>query len=239
MSDAIVVAIITGVISVFGSGLLNYFVNRRKTQAEIQKVQAEAQKTRAETDKILTEIKTVSANVSYSLAAPAEEILFDGSGRIDGFDVRGSEGNFWKGSEPTSPKGRGELRFEDGGVLNIHRDNTEGRFELLFQRYNYKGEEHSVIPKDFTTSGKRKLRVSCEAKAISAEHMLRFVLREPTSARRLAEERICVKSIDWTKFQVYLPADPSLDAQLRIDDEDVSRAPSSVQIRNVVLAQRA
>src|ERR1700730_15394711 len=163
MNEATVAAILTGLVSVVGNGVLNYFVNRRKTQAEIQKVQAEAQKTRAETDKILTEIKSVSANVSYSLAAPTEDILFDGTARIDGFDVKGAEGNFWKGSEPTSPKGRGELRFENGGILNVHRDNTQGRFELLFQRYIYKGEEHSMIPKDFTTSGRRKLRISCEA----------------------------------------------------------------------------
>jgi hypothetical protein len=238
MNDATLAAIVTGLVSVLGNGLLNYFVNRKKTFAEIQKVQAEAQKTRAETDKILTEIKSVSANVSYSLATPTEDILFDGTARIDGFDVRGAEGNFWKGSEATSAKGKGDLKFEEGGILNIHRDNTVGRFELYFQRYIFKGEEHSIIPKDFTTSGRRKLRISCEAKAIGGEHMLRFILRDPSSARRLAEDRICVKTNDWTKFQVYLPADPSSDAQLRIDDEEVSRAPSSIQIRNIVLAQR-
>jgi hypothetical protein len=238
MNDAAFAAIVTGLVSVVGNGMLNYFVNRKKTEADIQKVQAEAQKMRAETDKILAEIRSVSADVRYTLAAPTEDVLFDGTSRIDGFDVKGAEGNFWKGTEAISAKGRGELTFENDAVLNVRRDNIEGRFELFFQRYMYKGEEHSMIPKDYTTSGKRKLRVSCEAKVVGGEHTLRFLVRDPSSARRLAEDRICVKSNDWTKFQVYLATDPSADAQLRVDDEDVSRAPSSVQIRNVVLAQR-
>jgi hypothetical protein len=115
----------------------------------MQKVQVETQKTQTETDKIRTEIRSVSANVSDRLAAPTEEILFDGPARIDGFDVRGAEGNFWKGSALTSAKGQGELKFEDGGILNILRGNTGGRFALYFQRYIFKNEEHSIFPKDF------------------------------------------------------------------------------------------
>jgi len=245
VGDAItnsIVAVVAGLVSGTGVALLNHVLSRKKTQAEIQKVQAEAQKTRAETDKILAEIKNVSAAVSYSLADSTEVILFDGTERIDGFDVRGREGTFWTGfgaeSKPASPKGQGELKFEDGGVLNVQRKNTEGRFELWFQRYIYKGKEHSMIPKDEVIAGKRKLRVSCEAKAVGGQHVLRFVIFEPSTKTRLAEERATVKSNEWTRFQVFLPADANQDCQFRIDDEEVSSAPSSVQIRNIVLAQR-
>jgi hypothetical protein len=232
-ATTIVTAVLAAVLGGTGGALLTYIFGKKKTQAEIENLRAEAQKNRAEADKISAELKGV---VSYSLAASDEQILFDGSARIDGFDVRGNEGNFWKS---TTPKGLGELKFEEGGILNIQRKNKDGRFELWFQRYDYKGTERQTIPKDDLISGKRKLRVSCEAKVSGVEHSLRFILRQP-SGDRLAEQRFTVKSSEWTKFQVFLSADP-LDCILRIDDEidaRVSLPPGSVQIRNIVLAQR-
>ncbi len=191
MSETITTAIVTvasGVVSGGGVALINHFFNRKKTQVEIQKLQAdvektraEVEKTRAETEKIHSEVKGVSAAV-YSLGGSSEEILLDGTKHVDGFDIKGNEGTLWTGGDdnrPVGEKARGEVRFEDGGILNIQRKNTEGRYELWFQRYSYKGKEHSVIPKDELISGVRKLRVSGEAKAIYATHELRFVVRRP------------------------------------------------------------
>lgn len=139
LTNSIITAVLSGLVSGIGVALLNYVLTRKKTDAEIQKIQAEAQKARAETDKIVAELKNVSATVSYTLADTAEQILFDGKSHIDGFDIKGAEGQFWTGtgtaSKPISPKGQGLLKFEDGGVLNVQRTNTEGRFELIFQRY--------------------------------------------------------------------------------------------------------
>ncbi len=50
--------------------------------------------------------------------------------------------------------------------------------------------------------------------------------------------RISVESNEWTSFQIFLQADPTQDCVLRIDDQAVSSAPSSVQILNIVLARR-
>lgn len=234
-STSIAIAVISGVVGGSGVAILNYILNRKKTETEIQKM-------RAETDKINAEIKNLSATVSYSLSDSAEQIIFDGKARIDGFDIKGAEGQFWTGigkdAKTTSPKGHGTLRFEEGGILNIQRTNIEGRFELWLQRYFYNRKEHAIIPKDELISGKRKLRVSCEAKAVGGEHTLRFVVREVRTGLRLADEAVRVKGNVWTPFQVYLLADPAQECQLRIDDEQVSIAPSSVQIRNLVVTER-
>lgn len=95
-----------------------------------------------------------------------------------------------------------------------------------------------MIPKDDLISGKRKLRVSCEAKSVGGDHNLRFIIRDPSTGHRLAEDRVRVTINNWTPYQVFLSADPNLDSQFRIDDEEVSHAPSSLQIRNIILAQR-
>lgn len=242
MSDAMttsIVGVVSGLVSGGGVALINHLLSRKRTQAEIQKVQAEAEKTRAETSKILAEVKTVSAAVSYSLGSTAEEILFQGNQQVDGFDVQGEEGNLWTADgKPLGGKGRGELKFEDGGVLNVHRGNTEGRFELRFLRYTYRGKEHTFIPRDELISGKRKLRVSGESKAVGGAHRLRFVVKVANSSTTLAEATARVESNEWTSFAVFLPADPSQDCMVRIYDQEVSAAPSSLQIRNVVIAQR-
>jgi hypothetical protein len=239
LTTSIITAVISGLVGGTGVALLNNLLNKRKTNAEIQKVQAEAEKTSAETEKIKAELRTVTATVSYTLANSAEELLIDGRSHIDGFDVKGSEGQFWdNNSQPISPKGRGELKFEDGGVLNVKRTNTDGRFELLFQRYIYKTGEHPLIPKDDLISGRRKLRVGGEAKSAGADHTLLFMLRDPSTKEKLAVDRVRVTTSQWTSFQVFLSADPNVDCQLRIDDEEVSRAPSSVQLRNIILTQR-
>jgi hypothetical protein len=233
-SSNIIVALISALIGGGGVAILNYFLNRRKTEAEVKKMIAE-------TDKIYAEIKNLPAAVSYSLSDSNEQIIFDGTEKIDGHDVKGKEGQFWTGrgkeAKSISEKGQGILKFE-GGVLNLHRTNKEGRFELFLQRYIYNGTEHSAIPIDELISGKRKLRVSCEAKAIGAEHTLRFVFRNPKTGFRFSDEFVKVAGNEWTAYQVYLQSDPTQEAELRIDDENVSVVPSSVQIRKLVVAER-
>ena len=241
LTNSIIVAGLSGLLSGVAVAILTYFLSKKKSDAEIANLKAQTDKAKAETDKILAEIKNVSATVSFNLPSAGEQILVDGRSGLIGFAVKGSGGQFWTGSgtssTPISPKGEGQLKFEEG-ALNVERTNTVGRFELLFQQYMYKGTEYTIIPKDHLISGKRRLLVSCEAKAVGGEHSLRFLIRDPSTGHRLAEDVVKVTTNSWMQYQVYLSADASADTQFRIDDEDVSKAPSSVQIRNIVLAQR-
>jgi hypothetical protein len=186
-------------------------------------------------------LKNVSATVSYTFAVGSEQLLIDGRQRVSGFDVVGEEGQYWEGlgseAKPISPKAEGYLKIE-GDVLNILRTNTVGKFELVFHSYLYKGKEYSMIPKDDLISGNRRLLASCEAKTVGGEHSLRFVIRNPKTGLRLAQGKVRVTTNEWMPFQVFLAADPTVDSEFRIHDDEISIVPSSVQIRNVTLAQR-
>ena len=226
--SALVAAIIGGV----GVALINYVLNRAKQRAEIEKIVAE-------TVKIRTEISALSATVAYSLPSGGEQIVFDTRANVDGFDIKGKESNHWNVDGTASDGiGRGTLSFEENGVLNIERTNTDGRYELLLQHYSFNGHDYAVIPKDATIAGKRKLKVSCEAKSVGAEHTLRFVVRNIRTGHVMSEDRKIIVGNEWVPIQVYLQADPTADAELRVDDERVTAAPSSVQIRNIVIVER-
>jgi hypothetical protein len=225
-------AFISAVIGGLGVALLNYRLNREKLKAETGKILAE-------TEKIRTEISGLSATVAYSLPNTTERIVFDGRGRIDGFDVMGREGNYWHADgKPASPIGRGAVAFEEGGILNIQRTNTDGRFELWLQRYTFNGRDYPRIPKSDIIAGRRKLRVSCEAKTIGGEHTLRFVIRNPETGQRLSQDVKIISRNAWIPIQAFLQSDPTVETELRIDDENVTSAPSSLQIRNLILVER-
>ncbi|GJH30232.1 DUF874 family protein [Caballeronia novacaledonica] len=217
-----------------------------KTKAEMEKVKAETEKTKAEmekmkaeTEKTKLEMQALTTTVS-DLAVASERTLFDGTETSDyGFTVRGSPGFIWgKDGKPASARGEGELVIEDG-MMNVKRTNTDGRFELWFEHYSVGENNNStVIPKNELMSGDRKLRVSCEAKAAGAKHTLRFLIRNPWTGDRLFSDTRKVEGNEWKKLEVYLKFDPAQDVIFRMDDEGVSAAPSSVQIRKVVITER-
>ena len=237
MLDASTTSIITAVIAALGGGavaaILTYFLNRKKTVAEIQKLQAETQK-------INVEVRNLSTTVD-SLSDAAEQIIFDGRVGVDGFSFKGAEAQHWTGrgenARAISPIGRGTLKFEEGKILNIQRTNTDGRYELYLLRYLYQGREYPTLPKNELISGSRRIRINCEAKSVNSQHTLRFILRTK-DGQRLAESAVQVNENVWGIFEVYLTCDPTQECQFRIDDENVSAAPSSVQIRNLVVAER-
>ena len=170
-----------------------------------------------------------------------DQIVFDGRGAVDGFAVKGQAGNLWTGSWPHSTpygkKGEGVLRFEPGGVLSIRRINTDGRFELVVQQYSYGGRQHTVLPKDDVIAGKRRLHITCQAKVIGGEHKLRFVVNAITG-KQLANYTQEVTANEWTPIDAYLQAPATEDAEVRIYDEQIT-APSSIQIKDLVIIQRS
>ncbi len=167
--------------------------------------------------------------------ADTEEILFDSRQGLYASDVKGVPGELWRNGAHAPTKGEGTLRVEDG-VLNLQRSNTDERFELWLQRYSYKGNEDNKIPKDESISGNRQIRVSCEAKA-SCNHTLRFTLRDFVGGRVLARE-VQITSNDWTSINMTFMIPPHEGIQLSIFDQGVSKAPSSIQIRNLVVGQK-
>lgn len=170
----------------------------------------------------------------------AKQVIYDSTKDCYESDFRGLEGFFWKGigdkAEKISGQGLGFLEVE-GGVLNLHRTNKEGRFEIQLRRYSYNGQDEECIPKNVEISGKRKLRIACQAKVPEGEHSLHFVLKNEETQIWLAHQTKRITKSRWTDINLLFLVDPTLDCRLRIDDQDVSKAPSSIQIRNLLVVE--
>ncbi len=104
--------------------------------------------------------------------------------------------------------------------------------------YQYDGRTSSVIPKNDAIAGKRTLRISCEAKTSGGAHIVRFVIRNPETGQRLAQELKNINSNEWTPISVFLQTDPSQNAEMRIYHETGSVLPSRIQIRKLMLAEQ-
>ena len=173
---------------------------------------------------------------------PSERVVYSSNGRDVGFDFRGSKAQLWQKvggvDQPISEYGTGVLTFESGGVLNIQRSNTDGRYEVTLQAYLFGKTETTAIPRDDLIPGLRRLRLSCEAKAAGAEHTLRFVLKNEKTNKWVAQDERTITSNTWTPINIYFQIPPTEECRLRIDDLNVTYAASSVQIRNLVLAER-
>lgn len=170
--------------------------------------------------------------------ADAEDILFDSKEGMYISDFFRKPGQLWRknGQYPTT-KGEGTVRIEDG-VLTLQRSNTDERYELWLETYLYKGSEHKRIPKDELISGNRQIHVTCEAKA-SCDHTLRFTLRNflDVDGTVLAKE-VQITSNRWKLIDMTFTIPPHEEIQLSIFDQDVSKAPSTIQVRNLVVAQK-
>ena len=168
-------------------------------------------------------------------------VIYDSSSRDIMFDFQGIEGHIWRGkgaeAKPVTPKGKGRLTFEPGGILTVERTNAEGRFEIRLLEYDYQGTRGKSVPRNSAIRGDRKLWLHCEARVFGATHCLMFVAKNQETETWLANEQRKLESDKWTPIDVYFRVDPNLEFFLRIDDVEVSLAPSRVQIRDIRLSE--
>jgi len=171
-------------------------------------------------------------------------VLFDSQeGAASHF--RAYPNSFWTGkgaaSKRSSPIGEGELTVEAGGVLAITRTSAEGRVELQLYEHESSGPKSArkVFPAAEQPSEDRRLWIQCEARTDGATHGLRFVLKNDATESWLVSEKRVVASKDWTRLDVFLRVDPSLDFWFRIDNEEVSSVPSELRLKNIVLRERS
>jgi MgtE intracellular N domain/TIR domain len=174
----------------------------------------------------------------------AEQIIYDsrrsatlshdfvGAGRQN-WTGKGSEGGYVGG------KAHGTLSIQEGGVINIYRTDNNGKYEIRLRRYSYGDRDDNVIlPKNPAISGRRDLRVSCEAKVMESAHTLRFVLKEEPTGKWLEHQSITVSEKIWRPINLEFTIDPTVDSYLRIDDYDLRSIPSMLQIRNILVTER-
>jgi Tfp pilus assembly protein FimT len=227
-----IVSAIVGLVSGSVVAVFNHLLTKRKTAAEIEKLQAEAELTRAQAKQITENLTNLSDKVSYKLpdaAQSSEDVLFT-SDKSDLFDFRVVKAD----------NAEGELTVKDS-VLDLLRTNVAGTMQIWLENYSYAGRRQlKILPKDESLPGDRKLRISCEVKAIGGEHTLLFVIKGENApvGVHMADKRHRVTTNEWTAVDIYFRVSPGQNCHFRIDDRSVSTPNSSVQIRKLVLAQR-
>jgi len=164
-------------------------------------------------------------------------MIYDGRMGADGADFSGQGERFY-GEPKERPKGAGALRIE-GGVLNIQRTNTAGRFRVTLLRYVYGDIAREYIPKNDLIAGKRVLRLTCEGKAVGGSHTAVLVLKSKRDGSWLASHDHTFFRNEWEQAEAYLRIAPNEDCYLVLDDQAVSQSNSSLQLRNLVLTEKA
>lgn len=81
--------------------------------------------------------------------------------------------------------------------------------------------------------------MSCEVKILESPNSIRFLFKSQPGGVWLAAQEIVANSKVWTPINRFFEIDPAEDCYLRIDDYDAATVPSSVQIRDIVVAEWA
>lgn len=223
--------------------LITYVLTRKSQKLVMEKTRQEITKLRRENEEGQEEVQARLSRIEDNIPSLVEEVLYDSTtrGKMLGFDLAGRGGQIWTrgaNAQAVGPPGEGELSFIDDVVVNIERFNTGGRFEVAFHYYQQDGSGHEIIRKRLSTSGARHFTVTFDAKVSRTPHTLRLTLRQASEGGVWeSESRATIDSRTWTAKKFFLKADPSVDCWLRIDDQDVADAPSSIQLRNLRLVE--
>ncbi len=175
---------------------------------------------------------------NYEAKEGHETIVYDGRDVIQESDFTGNGARAWDyvGHRFTEGNGEGSHGIV-GNVITINRTNTAGRYELYLKHFVFDGKEHGSIPAS-TNGATRTLCLRCEVKRDAGSHILRFVFKGEASNEVLDEKDYVVFNPDWQVMEVFFTVPSSENCLFRIDDLGVMPAPSTVQIRNLVLFEK-
>jgi hypothetical protein len=163
-----------------------------------------------------------------------ENTLYDGLQQAHYRNLRGLESHIYKGNERVGEKAQGSLSVAAGGLLAISRDNAAGRFEIQLRP---SGPGKPSFAKSSAPPPPRILHVSCAVKAEAATHSLRFVFKDEEGEKWLGSESKRIQPGDWVSLDLYFWIDSTKDFLFRIDDEDVTAAPSKLLIRDLSITE--
>jgi hypothetical protein len=223
----------------FGTAIFQYVVSKSKTNLEMEKLRKEINKLSDDSKSISDNISKIQ-NVMEQLPMYSDEtIIYNNTSGNLGFDFTGRGGQIWDGNTPVTGEGSGKLTFPGKGIINVERYNTDGRYELYLKKYTIAGKSSDVISKDTIEDKPRRFRVACEARTINGEHTLRFVIRDREKKDWIGESVTHrITSQEWNRCEARFTVPPLVEAELRVDDEGVLTAPSTIQIRKLMMTQR-
>jgi hypothetical protein len=127
-------------------------------------------------------------------------------------------------------------------TLVIDRNNNDGQVVLWLKKYDYINSPN-VIPRRGPWGTRRTFRIRCKVQAHDAAHTFNLMLKQVGTQRNiyadLKSHRITPDTDTLTppiddQFNVLLTG----DCELRLEDRDVSAAPTRLEIRDLIVTER-
>jgi hypothetical protein len=229
-SSKIIVALATALLGGLVVAVFNWVITRKKMAADTALATLAAEKLRRELQGINESIREVSEKISQD-----DRIIYDQTAGVSGFDFKGKGERFF-GQDERHPIGEGNLSIADG-ILQVHRHNTGGRYRIVLQKYSYDSTAREYLPKNPALAGKRKLKISCEAKVSVGTHKLSFALKRQEDGHMFERtERVSVNK-EWRSIIEYVRIEANDDVLLWIEDQEVSDHGSILYLRKLMLIE--
>lgn len=223
-----VVGALGGALAAVVAGLFN----RTRTREETGKLRAETEKLRAEAEEIRGRVANAEAKIDF--AGSARDLLIYDSTRqgFSAFDFTLAESSRERGSVSLA------TTAEPDDTLVLTRSEADGQVYVWMTSYWYEGGANAIPPT--ATGAERKLRLRCRVRSASGTRTFVVLLKELGAPmgqyRELRRHRL--ESTAWTTVDEHFRGAFTQPVQVRFIDRSASVAPSSLEIKDLVLVER-
>lgn len=225
----------------------HYITMRRKNYIETLKTELEIDKIKMEIEVLDKSSETNSENISEIQNVLIEQlpmyhdekiVYANKTGNI-GFDFSGYGRKIHVNGKAVSEDGSGSISFIENEIISVVRNKVGGKYSVSLKTYNIDGQTKEFIPANMLDDRSRRIRVSCEARILDKEHSIRLLVQDMQSFQWVGKSVVHrISSNEWRRIEGYFYIPPHVKAIIRIDDEEVDTAPSTVQLRRVMVTQR-
>ena len=209
--------------------------DRNSIKSQIVSLRMQAERSRAETSRLGNReqefkrrfelMESSLAETKYYLVQTIDEnIIYDGTEGIEGFDV-------------VAVGRKNNCHFFNNKVLIIDRMGKKGVCQLQLRKYTVDGKEFDYFAGAPQARGKRRLRVSFEARVLDGEHAISMAFTSFEDNHLLGKRDLVIDSTTWEDQDLYFEISARQDSLLQIVDLFQSRA-GDLQIRNLVVAEQ-
>ncbi|MCD4671270.1 MAG: hypothetical protein K8R77_01290 [Anaerolineaceae bacterium] len=235
-SENIVISLVSGVVAGTFIAIADRLLGDRKSiKSQLFSLRAQAERSRAETVRRINKeqdfkrrfdlMEAALAETKYHLVQIVEEnIIYDGTDGIEGFDV-------------VAVGRRNNSHFFNNKVLIIDRMGKKGVYQLQLRKYIVDGKEFDYFAGAPQVRGKRRLRVSFEARVQEGKHTVSVAFTSFRDNRLLGKRELMIDSTNWEDHDLFFEVSSRQDSLLQIIDLFQAK-PGDLQIRNLVLAEQ-